>query len=164
MTVTVMCCPACAQRYAGVVDPNCPVCRGLGTLVLDQPDGTNEHPKTVARAVTLYLETVLGDIHLANTAPHVWHALRIAADTLVDCRLIRRLPEAHEPSRPAPWQPTNPDLDLNAALLVHELTEPDTTSSVDLEAATARHPAGARPAASILDELGARRSQKDSRP
>lgn len=50
-------CPACARRYAGLVDPDCPVCQGLGVLNLGAAALHNFDPAPVARAVELYIET-----------------------------------------------------------------------------------------------------------
>lgn len=44
-------CPACAWRYAGVVNPSCDRCLGEGLLAANVPEGVD--PWVAARAVTL---------------------------------------------------------------------------------------------------------------
>jgi hypothetical protein len=49
-------CPACQRRYGGLVDPECPVCTGIGTVGLGAAALHTAAPEAVARAVELYLE------------------------------------------------------------------------------------------------------------
>lgn len=49
-------CPACARRYAGLVDPDCVVCDGVGVLALHPVALHRSDPAVIARAVELYLE------------------------------------------------------------------------------------------------------------
>lgn len=51
-------CPACARRYAGLVDAACVVCQGLGTLNLGNAALHYYPAPAVARAVELHLEGV----------------------------------------------------------------------------------------------------------
>ena len=50
-------CPACARRYAGLVDPQCLVCWGLGVVGLGTAALHVDEPATVARAIEIYLES-----------------------------------------------------------------------------------------------------------
>ncbi|WP_141658821.1 hypothetical protein [Carbonactinospora thermoautotrophica] len=50
------CCPACVRRYAALVAPDCPVCKGVGVLGLGAAALHHYEPAVVARAVEFYLE------------------------------------------------------------------------------------------------------------
>lgn len=49
-------CPACARRYAGLIDPDCPICQGTGALSLGAAALAQTTPPAAARAVELFLE------------------------------------------------------------------------------------------------------------
>jgi len=49
-------CPACSRRYGGLVDGTCPLCDGLGVLILGAAALTTQPAPVIARAVELYLE------------------------------------------------------------------------------------------------------------
>lgn len=50
-------CPACQRRYAGLVDPDCPICEGVGVVALHPVALYRSDPVVVARAIELYLES-----------------------------------------------------------------------------------------------------------
>lgn len=50
-------CPACARRYGGLIDGDCPVCAGVGSLSLGPPALASNEPSAIARAVEIYLES-----------------------------------------------------------------------------------------------------------
>jgi hypothetical protein len=52
-------CPACQRRYAGLVDPDCVICRGAGVLRLGHAGLHKNDPAVVARAIEGYLEAYL---------------------------------------------------------------------------------------------------------
>jgi len=68
-------CPACQRRYAGLIDPACPVCAGLGVLTLGAAALHHHEAPAVARAVELYLEhhaaQAAGTLPLGQHRPHL---------------------------------------------------------------------------------------------
>lgn len=54
-------CPACSRRYAGLVDPECVICSGLGVVGLGAAALHTAPAAAVARAVELYLEAAARD-------------------------------------------------------------------------------------------------------
>lgn len=57
-TFVRLCCPACADRYGLIVDPDCSICSGLGTIAAKVPDDID--PIIAARAVTRGLDWWVG--------------------------------------------------------------------------------------------------------
>ena len=49
-------CRACAVRTSGIVDPECPVCEGMGALVLSPAILRDQEPEIAGRAVNVALE------------------------------------------------------------------------------------------------------------
>lgn len=49
-------CPVCQRRYAGLVDPECVVCSGVGVLSLGAAALHKSPPEAVARSIEVYLE------------------------------------------------------------------------------------------------------------
>lgn len=49
-------CRACAVRTAGIVDPDCPVCEGIGSLILSPAILRDQTPEVAGRAVNVALE------------------------------------------------------------------------------------------------------------
>lgn len=49
-------CPACSRRYAGLIDPDCVICAGVGALTLGAAGLHKNDPAVAARAVEIYLE------------------------------------------------------------------------------------------------------------
>ena len=47
----------CQRRYAGLIDPACAVCDGIGVLNLGAPALHKTEPAAVARSVEVYLES-----------------------------------------------------------------------------------------------------------
>jgi hypothetical protein len=58
VTFVRLCCPACAYRYSLVVDPDCAICSGVGTIAAKVPAGVS--PVIAARAVTRGLDWWVG--------------------------------------------------------------------------------------------------------
>jgi hypothetical protein len=100
-------CPACTRRYAGLIDPDCAVCSGLGVLGLGPAALHKDEPATVARAIEIYLEArsrdAAGKLPLGESRRDVLAAatdeLRVAgviADTLALGTPARDRPDAPE--------------------------------------------------------------------
>ncbi len=53
-------CPLCQRRYAGLVEPTCVVCDGVGVVGLGAPALHKTAPEAVARSVEVYLESAAG--------------------------------------------------------------------------------------------------------
>ena len=49
-------CRACAVRTAGIVDPDCPVCEGIGSLIISPAILRDQTPEVAGRAVNVALE------------------------------------------------------------------------------------------------------------
>lgn len=97
-------CPACSTRYAGLVDPLCVICGGVGTLTLGDAALSIYEPEIVAQAVAIALEAVarkadetltIGD---DRAAP-----VREAVADLVEAGVI----SAPDPPAPKPRRPRN---------------------------------------------------------
>lgn len=52
------CCPACSTRHAQLVNANCPVCQGFGTVTLGAAALSLHEPATVSTAVAIAVEAV----------------------------------------------------------------------------------------------------------
>lgn len=81
-------CPACTLNYGGLVNPNCPICRGLGTLTLGAAALHNHPAAPIARAIELHLETTAQ--HIRQQLPLTNHhaALAAATDELVHAGIL----------------------------------------------------------------------------
>jgi hypothetical protein len=56
LTTSRRTCPACSRRYAGLIDPDCVVCWGVGVVGLGPAALHRCEPAVVARAIELHLE------------------------------------------------------------------------------------------------------------
>lgn len=119
-------CPACARRYAGTVDPDCPVCEGVGVLALHPVALYRSDIPVVARAIELYLEASARDA--ANQLPlgePRRNALAQAVTRLRKARVIDA-PLGVADAEPT-TNPTRPDtrpIDVEASRLAYQLGQP----------------------------------------
>lgn len=130
-------CPACAMRYAGLVDPGCPVCEGVGVLGLHPvalaPVGLKPtDAAVVARAVELYLEAAAreaaGQLPLGDPRTE---ALAEAADRLRKARIVG--PPLGVPDRDMAWIPLDPEtraVDAEAQKTAHLMGQPNKPQDV----------------------------------
>lgn len=65
--MTARTCPVCARRYTALIDPDCPVCAGTGTVLLGQAALTMYPPQAVSRAVDYMCEAAAREA--ADTLP-----------------------------------------------------------------------------------------------
>lgn len=126
-------CPACARRYAGLVDPECPICHGLGVLTLGAGALHHYDPPAVARSVELYLEHAAQ--HARATLPLAgWRfTLEAAADQLRHAGILAAHSDdagtpAHDP-RPAD-PAAAPVVELDAHRATRQLTHTPVTAAV----------------------------------
>lgn len=61
------CCPACSKRHAQLVNLNCPVCDGYGTITLGAAALSMHEPATVSLAVEISIEAAARTIDTALT-------------------------------------------------------------------------------------------------
>jgi hypothetical protein len=83
------CCPACSKRHAQLVNVNCPVCKGFGTVTLGAAALSLHEPATVATAVEIAIEAVARQVDTNLTLSDDRHApLREAMVMLTDAGII----------------------------------------------------------------------------
>jgi hypothetical protein len=83
------CCPACSNRHAQLVNANCPVCGGFGTVTLGAAALSLHEPATVSTAVGIALEAVARGIDQNMTLSDDRIApLRAAVTLLTDSGII----------------------------------------------------------------------------
>lgn len=75
-------CPACARRYAGLIESACVICQGLGVLALGAAALAHYEPAAVSRAVELYLEARAQRTQAELPLGHRPAALSAAVDEL----------------------------------------------------------------------------------
>jgi hypothetical protein len=118
-------CPACLRRYAGVIAPDCPVCRGLGTITLGAAALASADPRAVARAIELYLETAARRARETLPVAQLREALTAAVDDLRHAGVIAGRDAGHEPSVQHPPAPVAPHVaEQQAVTLARGLGEP----------------------------------------
>lgn len=61
------CCPSCSKRHAQLINPNCPVCEGYGTITLGQAALSMHEPATVGLAVEIAIEAAARTIDTTLT-------------------------------------------------------------------------------------------------
>src|SRR6478609_89980 len=88
MSVT-RCCPSCARRHAQLVNANCPVCDGYGTITLGAAALSMHEPATVGIAVEIAVEAAARtiDTHMTLSDNRV-DPLRLVMETLADAGII----------------------------------------------------------------------------
>lgn len=91
-------CPACARRFAGLVDPDCPVCDGIGVLSLGAAALANATPPAVARAVELYLEACARRARRTMPLARLREALEASVDELRTAGVLAHNLEAGHPA------------------------------------------------------------------
>ena len=119
-------CPACARRYAGLVAPDCPVCRGLGVLSLGAPALHTYNPAPVARAVELYLEATAQRTRAELPLGQHREALEAAVDELRLAGVLASTADAagHPAHHPQPVDATSARVaELDAYRAVRSLGE-----------------------------------------
>lgn len=67
-------CPACQRRYAGLVNPECPLCHGTGTLTIGPAALATIGPEPAARAIELHYERVATQAASTYPPAHPAHA------------------------------------------------------------------------------------------
>ncbi|QPK40212.1 hypothetical protein SEA_JINKIES_81 [Arthrobacter phage Jinkies] len=88
MSIT-RCCPACAKRHAQLVNANCPVCQGYGTITLGAAALSMHEPATVGIAVEIAVEAAARTIDTKLTlSDNRVDPLRLVMDTLTDAGII----------------------------------------------------------------------------
>lgn len=97
-------CPACARRYAGLIEPDCPVCSGVGVLQLGQAALAHYDTPAVARSVELYLEHHAQQVRRELPLGQHRAALEAAVDNL---RVAGVLATIHDSTAP-PARPNTP--------------------------------------------------------
>lgn len=97
-------CPACAARYAQLIDPDCPVCRGAGTLVLGAAALSMYPPEVVSMAVSLALEAVarVTDQRLTLSEDRTGPVREAVAQLVAGGALARPEPPAPRPTTVLP--------------------------------------------------------------
>lgn len=84
-------CPACATRTAAVIDPECVVCEGHGTIILNDAALALYDPETVSEAIHLALEASARKTELTVTrSGRQTRPIREAVVTLRDAGIIGR--------------------------------------------------------------------------
>jgi hypothetical protein len=61
------CCPACSKRHAQLINANCPICKGYGTVTLGTAALSLHEPATVSTAVEIALEAAARTIDTTLT-------------------------------------------------------------------------------------------------
>lgn len=101
-------CPACARRWSGLVDPQCPVCAGSGVLVVTR-GATGQYG---AEAASLAVEVAL-------EGQARWSAFRAPGDYRAGCRAltagVRHMQGNGLLSREQPRPPAGADLEWTPA-------------------------------------------------
>lgn len=143
-------CPACARRYAGLIEPDCPVCTGTGVLGLGAAALATIPPGAVARAVELYLEvsarTAVTRLPYADRRD----ALEGAVLELRLTGILTTIADTGTPAHAGATEPTRRELDRTAHDLTRRLRRPATPEDTRrLEAAPAELE-DARPAGAVL--------------
>jgi hypothetical protein len=88
MSVT-RCCPACARRHAQLINANCPVCDGYGTITLGAAALSMHEPATVGIAVEIAVEAAARTIDTTLTlSDNRVDPLRLVMETLADAGII----------------------------------------------------------------------------
>jgi hypothetical protein len=83
------CCPACSKRHAQLVNVNCPVCKGFGTVTLGAAALSLHEPATVATAVEIAIEAAARTIDNTLTLSDDRHApLRNVMTMLCDSGIV----------------------------------------------------------------------------
>lgn len=130
MSVPRRTCPACARRYAGLVDDDCPICRGLGVLPLGAAALHAFEPEAVARAVELFLETAAREATEQLELASRREALEAATDELRVAGVLASTADAagHQPPTQVASSPGVVELD--ARRLAHRAGRPPTGADV----------------------------------
>ena len=83
------CCPACSARHAQLINQNCPVCQGYGTVTLGAAALSMHEPATVSTAVEIAIEAGARTIDTTLTlSDNRIDPLRLVMDTLLDAGII----------------------------------------------------------------------------
>ena len=83
------CCPSCSARHAQLINANCPVCQGYGTITLGAAALSMHEPATVSTAVAIAVEAGARTIDTTLTlSDNRIDPLRMVMDTLLDAGII----------------------------------------------------------------------------
>lgn len=101
-------CPSCTRRYAGLVDPECVVCHGVGSLTLGAAALHYYPAEAVGRAIELYLETRAAEANHTTTPEKRLGVVEAACDELRHAGVLATTPDHRAaPTATAPPIPTS---------------------------------------------------------